>query len=130
MLDLAQGPHLLVAGTTGSGKSELLQTLVASLALGNRPDSMNFVLVDYKGGAAFRDVSVLPHTAGLLTDLDEFLVDRALTSLKAELGQRKLVLDAAGMSDIRQYWDALPGMPRRGPAAAAGDRGRRVRGDG
>jgi S-DNA-T family DNA segregation ATPase FtsK/SpoIIIE len=108
VLDLAQGPHLLVAGTSGSGKSELLQTLVASLALGNRPDALNFVLIDYKGGAAFRGLSTLPHTAGLLTDLDEFLVDRALTSLKAELRHRKLILDAAGMSDIREYWAALP----------------------
>ena len=111
MLDLAQGPHLLVAGTSGSGKSELLQTLVASLAVANRPDAMNFVLIDYKGGAAFRGFSPLPHTVGMLTDLDEFLVERALTSLHAELQRRKAVLDAADKSDIRRYWDALPGMP-------------------
>jgi len=115
VLDLAQGPHLLVAGTSGSGKSELLQTLVASLAVANRPDAMNFVLIDYKGGAAFRALSMLPHAAGMLTDLDEFLVDRALTSLQAELRRRKLVLDAAGMSDIRQYWEALPRTPGRDP---------------
>ena len=70
-LDLsADGPHALVAGTTGAGKSELLQTLVASLAVANRPDALTFVLVDYKGGAAFRDCARLPHTVGLVTDLD------------------------------------------------------------
>jgi DNA segregation ATPase FtsK/SpoIIIE, S-DNA-T family len=111
ILDLAQGPHLLVAGTSGSGKSELLQTLVAALAVANRPDAMNFVLIDYKGGAAFRGFSQLPHTVGMLTDLDEFLVERALTSLHAELQRRKSVLDAADKSDIRRYWDALPEMP-------------------
>ena len=111
ILDLAQGPHLLVAGTSGSGKSELLQTLVASLAVANRPDAMNFVLIDYKGGAAFRGFSQLPHAVGMLTDLDEFLVERALTSLHAELQRRKSVLDAADKSDIRRYWDALPEMP-------------------
>ena len=111
VLDLAQGPHLLVAGTTGSGKSELLQTLVASLAVGNRPDALNFVLIDYKGGAAFRAFGPLPHTVGMLTDLDEFLVERALTSLHAELRRRKAVLSQAGKSDIYRYWDALPHMP-------------------
>ena len=62
VLDLSMGPHLLVAGTTGSGKSELLKTLVASLAVANRPDTINFVLIDYKGGAAFRGCAPLPHT--------------------------------------------------------------------
>ena len=95
ILDLAQGPHVLVAGTTGSGKSELLRTLVASLAVANRPDAMNFVLIDYKGGAAFRAAQPLPHTVGMLTDLDEFLVERALASLRAELQRRKVILDRA-----------------------------------
>ena len=108
VLDLAQGPHLLVAGTTGSGKSELLQTLVASLAVANRPDAMNFVLVDYKGGAAFSAFDELPHAVGTLTDLDEFLVDRALTSLRAELQRRKVVLAGAGKPNILEYWNALP----------------------
>ena len=54
------GPHGLVAGTTGAGKSELLQTLVASLAAANRPDAMTFVLIDYKGGSAFKDCVTCP----------------------------------------------------------------------
>ena len=114
-LDLAQGPHLLVAGTTGSGKSELLQTLVASLAVANRPDAMNFVLIDYKGGAAFRACEPLPHTVGVLTDLDEFLVERALTSLRAELQRRKAILGAADKTNIQRYWDALPALAGADP---------------
>ena len=115
VLDLAQGPHLLVAGTTGSGKSELLQTLVSSLAVANRPDAMSFVLIDYKGGAAFRAFRSLPHTAGMLSDLDEFLVERALVSLRAELQRRKAILDRADKTNIQRYWDALPAMPGSDP---------------
>ena len=115
VLDLAQGPHLLVAGTTGSGKSELLQTLVSSLAVVNRPDAINFVLIDYKGGAAFRAFRTLPHTVGMLSDLDEFLVERALVSLRAELQRRKSILARADKTNIQRYWAALPGMPGSDP---------------
>ena len=72
-----------------SGKSELLQTIVASLAVANRPDAMTFVLVDYKGGSAFKDCVQLPHTVGMVTDLDAHLVERALVSLSAELTRRE-----------------------------------------
>ncbi len=82
-IDLAAaGPHALVAGTTGSGKSELLRTLVASLALAHDPEHVNFVLVDYKGGSAFDAAARLPHTVGLVTDLDGGLADRALRCLE------------------------------------------------
>ena len=100
------GPHALVAGTTGAGKSELLQTLVASLALANRPDAMTFVLVDYKGGAAFKDCARLPHTVGMVTDLDGHLVERALASLSAELKTRELRFGEVGAKDIEDYWDS------------------------
>ncbi len=108
----ADGPHVLVAGTTGSGKSELLQTLVAGLALANRPDQMSFVLVDYKGGAAFRDCARLPHTVGTVTDLDGHLTERALRSLGAELRRRESVLRAAGCTDLDDYYaSAAAGSP-------------------
>ncbi|WP_309244312.1 FtsK/SpoIIIE domain-containing protein [Micromonospora parastrephiae] len=115
-LDLKRdGPHALVAGTTGSGKSELLQTLVASLAVANRPDAMTFVLVDYKGGSAFKDCVLLPHTVGMVTDLDTHLVSRALTSLTAELRRREHILAEAGAKDIDDYVDLLRREPTRTP---------------
>jgi S-DNA-T family DNA segregation ATPase FtsK/SpoIIIE len=97
------GPHGLIAGTTGSGKSELLQTIVASLAVANRPDEMTFVLVDYKGGSAFKDCVELPHTVGMVTDLDTHQVERALVSLSAELTRREHILAGAGAKDIEDY---------------------------
>ncbi|MBN9613016.1 MAG: cell division protein FtsK, partial [Actinobacteria bacterium] len=82
------GPHALVGGTTGAGKSEFLQSWIMSLAAGISPDRLTFLLVDYKGGAAFAECAELPHTVGLVTDLSPHLVRRALTSLRAELKYR------------------------------------------
>ncbi len=98
------GPHGLVAGTSGSGKSELLQTLVASLAASNTPDALTFVLVDYKGGSAFAACADLPHCVGLVTDLDGHLVKRALDSLSAELRRRERLFADAEAKDIEDYW--------------------------
>lgn len=115
---LADGPHILVAGTTGSGKSELLRTLVTSLAVVNRPDELVFVLVDYKGGAAFRGCAGLVHTTGLVTDLDDQLAARALLSLQSELRRRERRLQDSGCRDLPEYQarrDAdptLPALPR------------------
>ncbi|SEN07629.1 FtsK/SpoIIIE domain-containing protein [Actinacidiphila rubida] len=109
------GPHGLIAGTTGSGKSELLQTIVASLAVANTPEAMTFVLVDYKGGSAFKDCVQLPHTVGMVTDLDAHLVERALESLGAELKRREHILAEAGAKDIEDYTDFLKRTPELKP---------------
>ncbi len=103
-IDLVRdGPHALVGGTTGSGKSELLRTLVAALAARYDADHLNFVLIDYKGGSAFDTCASLPHTVGLVTDLDEHLGARALTCLEAELHHREQVLRDVGATDIDEY---------------------------
>lgn len=104
LIDLqADGPHALIGGTTGSGKSELLLTLVASLAAANPPEAMTFLLVDYKGGAAFGDCARLPHTVGVVTDLDVTLTARALASLSAEVRRREHLLAEVGATDIDAY---------------------------
>ncbi|MFJ4437790.1 FtsK/SpoIIIE domain-containing protein [Streptomyces sp. NPDC088923] len=103
-LDLVRdGPHMLIGGTTGAGKSELLQTMIASLAAVNRPDELTFVLVDYKGGSAFRECAELPHTLGMITDLDGHLVQRALASLDAELKRRERLLAEVAAKDHTEY---------------------------
>lgn len=104
------GPHALVAGTTGAGKSELLRTLVAGLAASSPPDLLTFVLIDFKGGSAFDACAELPHTVGLVTDLDEHLGARALRCLEAELRRRERLLRAAGATDLSAY-RSQPGPP-------------------
>jgi S-DNA-T family DNA segregation ATPase FtsK/SpoIIIE len=108
-VDLARdGPHALVAGTTGSGKSELLQTLVAGLAVNHPPDELTVLLVDYKGGAAFAQCVRLPHTVGLVTDLDQYLTERALRALTSELRRRERAFAAARVADLAGYSRAAP----------------------
>lgn len=97
------GPHALVAGTTGAGKSELLQSFIAALALSHSPKRVNFLLVDYKGGAAFKECKDLPHTVGLVTDLNPQEVRRALVSLDAEIKRREHVLALAGAKDLADH---------------------------
>lgn len=101
-LDLrSQGPHALVGGTTGAGKSELLQTWILGMATMHSPERVNFLLVDYKGGSAFAECVNLPHTVGLVTDLTPHLVTRALTSLHAELRYRERVLHRHKAKDLQ-----------------------------
>jgi S-DNA-T family DNA segregation ATPase FtsK/SpoIIIE len=100
-LDLKnEGPHALVGGTTGAGKSEFLQSWVMGMAAAYSPDRVSFLFVDYKGGAAFADCLHLPHTVGLVTDLSPHLVRRALTSLRAELHHRERLLNRKKAKDL------------------------------
>ncbi|MBS1847164.1 MAG: FHA domain-containing protein [Actinobacteria bacterium] len=100
-LDLrGQGPHALVGGTTGAGKSEFLQSWVMGLATMHSPSRVTFLFVDYKGGAAFSECVKLPHTVGLVTDLTQHLVHRALRSLNAELRYREHILNAKKAKDV------------------------------
>lgn len=92
------GPHGMLIGATGSGKSELLRTLVLGLALTNSSETLNFVLVDFKGGATFLGLEELPHTSAVITNLaDEVaLVERMQDALHGELIRRQELLRAAG----------------------------------
>ncbi|GAA0481118.1 type VII secretion protein EccCa [Streptomyces sp. NPDC046215] len=104
MLDLKEaaqdgmGPHGLCVGATGSGKSELLRTLVLGLAVTHTSETLNFVLADFKGGATFTGMSSLPHVAAVITNLadDLTLVDRMRDSITGELQRRQELLRAAG----------------------------------
>ena len=123
-LDLpAGGPHGLIAGTTGSGKSELMRCLVASLAFTASPEQLNFVLIDYKGGSAFDACGGLPHVVGLVTDLDERLGERALVCLRAELAYREQFLRNAQAASISELpTGRSPGLSSLLPAGGeAGD---------
>ncbi len=108
------GPHALLAGTTGAGKSVLLRSLVLGLAVRVAPAQLQFVLVDYKGGATFDDLTSLPHVVGVVTDLDDALADRALRSLHAELRRREAVLREYGAADLPTLQRVAPHaqMPR------------------
>jgi S-DNA-T family DNA segregation ATPase FtsK/SpoIIIE len=101
VIDLrADGPHALVGGTTGAGKSELLQTWILALAAAYSPQRLTFLLIDYKGGSAFKDLETLPHQVGLVTDLDPHEVRRALISLYAELRRREELFDKYRVKDL------------------------------
>lgn len=123
-LDLDRhGPHGLIGGTTGSGKSELLKTLVAAFAASYPPSELTFGLFDFKGGSTFVEFADLPHTVGMASDLDVSLARRALQCLRAELLFRERVFDELGAKDLAEFRDrrrrladagspAPPSLPR------------------
>ncbi|MHA7143085.1 FtsK/SpoIIIE domain-containing protein [Arthrobacter sp. TmT3-37] len=109
LVDLVEdGPHLLVAGTTGSGKSEFLRTLVLGLAMDQPPRQLALLLIDYKGGAALGPLAALPHCVGSLTDLSVESTARALTSLRAELGRRERLCADHASSDLDELRAVSP----------------------
>ncbi|GLY97590.1 type VII secretion protein EccC [Actinoplanes sp. NBRC 103695] len=100
------GPHGLLIGATGSGKSELLRTLVLALAVTHSPSELNFALIDFKGGATFARMDALPHTSAVITNLENALslVDRMTDALNGELIRRQELLAAAGnFASLRDY---------------------------
>ncbi|MFE1754036.1 type VII secretion protein EccCa [Streptomyces anandii] len=112
MLDLKEaaqegmGPHGLCVGATGSGKSELLRTLVLGLAVTHSSETLNFVLADFKGGATFAGMAQMPHVAAVITNLadDLTLVDRMGDSIRGELNRRQeLLRDAGNYANIHDY---------------------------
>ncbi|NVM95553.1 FtsK/SpoIIIE domain-containing protein [Arthrobacter wenxiniae] len=105
------GPHLLVGGTTGSGKSEFLRTLVGGLAAAHSPTDLQFILVDFKGGAGLGPLRKFPHTSALVTDLDGGGLDRLLASLRAEVHRREAVLGRVESADANTFraGTVLPG---------------------
>ncbi|AZA14276.1 type VII secretion protein EccCa [Corynebacterium choanae] len=114
------GPHGLCIGATGSGKSELLRSLVVGLALTHSPDDVNFVLVDFKGGATFLGLDGLPHTSAVITNLAEeaVLVERMQEAIEGEMHRRQELLRRAGncknvddYRHLRQNNPALPPLP-------------------
>ena len=107
----ADGPHMLVAGTTGSGKSETIITYLLGLCLLYRPDEVNLMLVDMKGGGFIKRIGTLPHVVGSVTDVDgdengtgaEYMLKRFLDALRSEIKRRKMLFNSMHVDSINQY---------------------------
>lgn len=99
----AHGPHGLVAGTTGSGKSELLQSYILAVALKFHPHEVAFVIIDFKGGGMANQFEKLPHLVGSITNMEGRAVSRSLASIKAELLKRQKLFAEANVNNIDKY---------------------------
>ena len=99
----AHGPHGLVAGTTGSGKSELLQTYILSMAVLFHPHDVGFLLIDFKGGGMANQFKDLPHLVGAITNIDGREINRSLLSIKAEIVKRQEIFSRYGVNHINDY---------------------------
>lgn len=99
----AHGPHGLVAGTTGSGKSEIMQSYILSVATKFHPYEVSFVIIDFKGGGMANQFENLPHLIGKITDIDSHEINRSLLSIRAELEKRKRLFAQCGVNHIDQY---------------------------
>lgn len=97
------GPHGLVAGTTGSGKSELIQTLMLSLAINYSPDDISFFVIDFKGGGMANLFEGLPHMAGQISNLSGNQIGRAMISIKSENLRRQKIFNEFGVNNINLY---------------------------
>ena len=112
----ADGVHGMVAGTTGSGKSELLQTLISAMAIRYDPRLVNFVLVDYKGGPTIEPFRKLPHCVDMATNLQGNAVERIFIAINAEMNRRSEILAKAGVSDLVEYRKkVIPGLKPDSP---------------
>ena len=110
------GPHGVMSGTTGSGKSTLVRTVIESLMLGHPPEELQFVLADLKGGSAVKPFAGVPHVSRIITDLeeDQALMERFLDALWGEIARRKAVCDNAGVDDAKEYNSVRTRMRARG----------------
>jgi S-DNA-T family DNA segregation ATPase FtsK/SpoIIIE len=108
---VGDGPHAVIGGTTGSGKSELLVSWALALAAAHAPLDLSLLLVDFKGGASFAPLTGLPHVTGLVSDLDARTAQRALESLSAEVRARERAIADAGVRSIAELAPSA-GLPR------------------
>jgi DNA segregation ATPase FtsK/SpoIIIE, S-DNA-T family len=110
LIDLAEnrdGPHGMIAGTTGSGKSQLLRTLVTALAMEHHPYYLTFMLIDFKGGSTFGIFNNLPHVVGMVSNLDKISALRTIEAIQAEVLRREALFHQLGVKDISDYHLAL-----------------------
>ncbi len=110
------GPHGVMSGTTGSGKSTLVRTVIESLMLAHPPNELQFVLADLKGGSAVMPFAGVPHVSRIITDLEEgqSLMERFLDALWGEIARRKAICDNAGVDDAKEYNTVRARMRGRG----------------